>query len=157
MGERLERSLSDYGFDATSTADRLASFHRVENTYLSTFQSLGALGPASGNAGNRGDSAPQRPGAPQRAGLDAGRRLRPVHLGAMVLAENLLLVGFALVTGVSSALVAVAPVLLARDLGPALAPTGALAGLVLLVGLLASLAAVAAAIRTPVIASLRSE
>lgn len=155
--ERLERSLSDYGFDATSTADRLASFHRVENTYLSTFQSLGALGLLLGTLGTavillRNVLERRRELALMRA-VGYG----PGHLGAMVLAENLLLVGFALVTGVSSALVAVAPVLLARDLGPALAPTGALAGLVLLVGLLASLAAVAAAIRTPVIASLRSE
>lgn len=155
--ENLEGSLSDYGFDATSTADRLASFHRVENTYLSTFQSLGALGLLLGTLGTavillRNVLERRRELALMRA-VGYG----PGHLGTMVLAENLLLVGFALVTGVSSALVAVAPVLLARDLGPALAPTGALAGLVLLVGLLASLAAVAAAIRTPVIESLRSE
>ena len=155
--QSLERSLSDYGFDATSTADRLASFHRVENTYLSTFQSLGALGLLLGTLGTavillRNVLERRRELALMRA-VGYG----PGHLGTMVLAENLLLVGFALVTGVSSALVAVAPVLLARDLGPALAPTGALAGLVLLVGLLASLAAVAAAVRTPVIASLRSE
>ena len=155
--ERLEGSLSDYGFDATSTADRLASFHRVENTYLSTFQSLGALGLLLGTLGTavillRNVLERRRELALMRAvGYGSG------HLGTMVLAENLLLVGFALVTGVSSALVAVAPVLAARDLGPSLAPTGALAGLVLLVGLLASLAAVAAAVRTPVIASLRSE
>ena len=155
--ENLERSLSDYGFDATSTADRLASFHRVENTYLSTFQSLGALGLLLGTLGTavillRNVLERRRELALMRA-VGYG----PGHLGTMVLAENLLLVGFALVTGVSSALVAVAPVLAARDLGPSLAPTGALAGLVLLVGLLASLAAVAAAVRTPVIASLRSE
>ncbi len=155
--QNLERSLSDYGFDATSTADRLASFHRVENTYLSTFQSLGALGLLLGTLGTavillRNVLERRRELALMRA-VGYG----PGHLGTMVLAENLLLVGFALVTGVSSALVAVAPVLLARDLGPSLAPTGALAGLVLLVGLLASLAAVAAAVRTPVIESLRSE
>ena len=155
--QSLERSLSDYGFDATSTTDRLASFHRVENTYLSTFQSLGALGLLLGTLGTavillRNVLERRRELALMRA-VGYG----PGHLGTMVLAENLLLVGFALVTGVSSALVAVAPVLLARDLGPSLAPTGALAGLVLLVGLLASLAAVAAAARTPIIESLRSE
>ena len=155
--QSLERSLSDYGFDATSTADRLASFHRVENTYLSTFQSLGALGLLLGTLGTavillRNVLERRRELALMRA-VGYG----PGHLGTMVLAENLLLVGLALVTGVSSALVAVAPVLLARDLGPSLAPTGALAALVLLVGLLASLAAVAAAVRTPVIDSLRSE
>ncbi|HSE98429.1 MAG TPA: FtsX-like permease family protein, partial [Blastocatellia bacterium] len=40
----LEDRLSDYGFDVASAPDRLASYHRVENTYLSTFQTLGGLG-----------------------------------------------------------------------------------------------------------------
>src|SRR5205823_1837634 len=47
----LEQSLSDYGFDVSPTSDRLASFHRVENTYLSTFQTLGSLGLILGTAG----------------------------------------------------------------------------------------------------------
>ena len=34
-----------------SVPDRIAAFHRVENTYLSTFQSLGALGLLLGTAG----------------------------------------------------------------------------------------------------------
>jgi hypothetical protein len=37
----IEDRLSDFGADARSTAERLAEFHRVENTYLSTFQTLG--------------------------------------------------------------------------------------------------------------------
>ena len=48
---QLETALADYGFDATSVADRIAAFHRVENTYLSTFQSLGALGLLLGTVG----------------------------------------------------------------------------------------------------------
>ena len=47
----LEQSLSDYGFDVTPASDRLASFHRVENTYLSTFQTLGSLGLILGTTG----------------------------------------------------------------------------------------------------------
>ena len=47
----LEERLSDFGFDAVSTEERLASFHRVENTYLSTFQMLGGLGLALGTLG----------------------------------------------------------------------------------------------------------
>ena len=40
----LERNLGDYGFAAETTAERLAEFLAVQNTYLSTFQSLGGLG-----------------------------------------------------------------------------------------------------------------
>ncbi|HEX8335503.1 MAG TPA: ABC transporter permease, partial [Pyrinomonadaceae bacterium] len=46
-----EERLSDFGFDAASTSERLAGFHRVENTYLSTFQMLGGLGLALGTLG----------------------------------------------------------------------------------------------------------
>jgi ABC-type lipoprotein release transport system permease subunit len=49
--ETIERSLTDYGGDAIGTADRLAEFHRVENTYLSTFQTLGGLGLLLGTVG----------------------------------------------------------------------------------------------------------
>ena len=44
VAAQLEDGLSDYGFDVVSTPERLAAFHRVENTYLSTFQALGGLG-----------------------------------------------------------------------------------------------------------------
>jgi hypothetical protein len=42
--EILEQRVGDFGFDVVSTHERIADFHRVENTYLSTFQSLGGLG-----------------------------------------------------------------------------------------------------------------
>ena len=41
----------DFGADATGTADRLAQFHQVENTFLSTFQTLGGLGLLLGTIG----------------------------------------------------------------------------------------------------------
>ncbi len=47
----LEKTLSDYGFDVTLAVDRLASFRAVENTYISTFQSLGGLGVLLGTFG----------------------------------------------------------------------------------------------------------
>jgi len=47
----LEKTLEDYGLDVTSAADRLASFREVENTYISTFQSLGGLGVLLGTFG----------------------------------------------------------------------------------------------------------
>ena len=47
----LEDRLSDFGFDVVSTSERLANFHRVENTYLSTFQMLGGLGLLLGTLG----------------------------------------------------------------------------------------------------------
>src|SRR5262249_16684495 len=42
---------ADLGADVVATAVRLGEFHRVENTYLSTFQSLGGLGLLVGTIG----------------------------------------------------------------------------------------------------------
>ncbi len=47
----LETTLEEYGFDVTSASERLANFRAVENTYISTFQSLGGLGVLIGTLG----------------------------------------------------------------------------------------------------------
>lgn len=47
----LEKALEEYGLDVTSASERLASFRAVENTYISTFQSLGGLGVLLGTFG----------------------------------------------------------------------------------------------------------
>ena len=49
--QALEESLGDYGFDAEASVERLAGFFAVQNTYLSTFQSLGGLGLLLGTFG----------------------------------------------------------------------------------------------------------
>ena len=49
----VERELQPLGVDATVTSERLAAFHQVENTYLSTFQALGGLGLLLGPSGWR--------------------------------------------------------------------------------------------------------
>jgi hypothetical protein len=51
VAAHLEDVLADLGADATGAAERLAQFHRVENTYLSTFQALGGLGLVLGTVG----------------------------------------------------------------------------------------------------------
>ena len=47
----LEETLANYGFDLASASARLASYRAVENTYISTFQSLGGLGVLLGTFG----------------------------------------------------------------------------------------------------------
>ena len=65
----LETQLTPYGFEAERVSDRLANFLAVQNTYLSTFQTLGGTGVAAGYAGAGDRHGPQRSGAPRRAGL----------------------------------------------------------------------------------------
>jgi len=51
VADALRRNLGELGFDVRRTADILAGFARVQNTYLSTFQTLGGLGLVLGTFG----------------------------------------------------------------------------------------------------------
>ena len=51
LNRRLEEDLSDQGYDGESTVELLGEYLAVQNTYLSTFQSLGALGLLLGTFG----------------------------------------------------------------------------------------------------------
>jgi ABC-type lipoprotein release transport system permease subunit len=153
----MEERLSDFGFDATSTSERLAGFHRVENTYLSTFQMLGGLGLALGTLGLaavllRNVLERRRELALLRA-VGYNRR----HFGLMIVAENALLLACGLLTGTVCALLAIAPVVAARGGRLPLASLGLLLAAVVVSGLAASLVATAATLRAPLLASLREE
>lgn len=157
VAQQLERALGDYGFAAMRTTRRLEGFFAVQNTYLSTFQSLGGLGLLLGTFGlavvelrnvleRRGELALMR-----ATGFRRGR------LARLVLLENLVLLLGGLAIGLAAALVAVAPHLLE---GGARIPWQSLAGtlaLVVLVGLLAGLAAVRATLRAPLLPALRGD
>jgi ABC-type lipoprotein release transport system permease subunit len=153
----LEDRLVDYGFDVTSAAERLAAFHRVENTYLATFQALGALGLLLGTLGLgavllRNVLERRRELALLRAvGYNTGDITR------LVLVENGLLLFGGLGAGTVCALVAIAPTWVERG---AKFPVMSLAGLLLAVavaGLVSSLAATIVVVRSPLLAALRSE
>ena len=155
--ELLESRLSDFGADVAPTAERLAGFHRVEYTYLSTFQMLGGLGLVLGTLGL--GAVLLRNVLERRRELAVLRALGYTHSHflTMVVAENVLLLVGGLVIGTFCALLAIAPVFL--DRGGRL-PFDTLIVLLLAVlgtGLLASLGATAAALRSPLLPALRSE
>jgi putative ABC transport system permease protein len=157
LGRTLESRLSDFGFDVQDARRVLADLLAVQNTYLSTFQSLGALGLLLGVFGL---ATVQLRSVLERRGELALMRatgFRRNRLAQMVMLENAVLLLGGLAVGVFAALTAVAPHIL---LGGARAPLGQLAwmlGTILLVGLLAGLAAVRAVLRAPLIAALREE
>ncbi len=153
----LESRLADFGFDAEPAAARLAAFHRVENTYIATFQTLGALGLLLGTLGIgavlvRNAFEQRRELALLRA---VGYRARDIR--TMVLAETAFLLFLGLAVGAGAALVAVLPALASRATLPSLVPVLALLVVVAVVGLLVSRLAASAVLRLPVLASLRSE
>ncbi|MCC9605472.1 FtsX-like permease family protein [Blastopirellula sp. JC732] len=153
----LEDRLSEEGFDATDAKVRLVDLLAVQNTYLSTFQSLGALGLLLGTFGlatvqarnvieRRGELA-----LLQAAGF---RRHRLVRL---VLLENAVLLIAGLGTGIVAALVAVLPHMLFGAAGVPWLTLATMLGIIFVVGLIAGLWTARASLRTPLIPALRGE
>ena len=152
----LEQRLEQFGLDLGSSAARLEAYHRVENTYLSTFQALGGLGLVLGCAGLAAVVA--------RSVLERRRELALLgatgytgrDLQIVVLAEQCAVVCWGLGIGVIAALVAVAPMLASRGVGP-IGAALAWPAIVLAAGVLSAVAATRMVRRLPLVASLRSE
>jgi len=153
----LEEALSDSGFDVMPAGDRLAQFHRVENTYLSTFQALGALGLLLGTVGlaavlMRNVLERRKELALLRAVGYSAREVRRV-----IFVENSALLAAGLILGTVCALLAVSPALAQRA---HTVPAGSLGMLLLVVGavgMITTLVATRLATGAPLLASLRSE
>jgi putative ABC transport system permease protein len=135
----------------------LAGFHRVENTYLSTFQTLGGLGLLLGTLGLaavmlRNVFERRRELALLRAvGYDSG------HFSVMVLAENILLLFWGLLIGSLCAVIAITPAIRSHGGSFSLFSLGLLLLAVLASGLAASVLAVIASTRAPLLPALRAE
>ena len=102
--ETLESGLTSYGFDAVTTGEKLESFHAVQNTYLSTFRSLGGLGLLLGTLGLA--VVLVRNVMERRRELAALRAFgfRNSTLRLLVLIENLTLLAVGLLIGTVAAL-----------------------------------------------------
>ncbi len=157
LDNMLEDRLGDVGFDMVPTRKRLAEFLAVQNTYLSTFQTLGGLGLLLGTVGlaavelrnllaRRGELALMR-----ACGYTRGR------LVMLVLLENLwLLVGGLVVGGVGAA-VALVPPTLTQDTRPPVVATSLMLAVVIVVGCVASWLATRRVIDAPIVPALRGD
>jgi hypothetical protein len=156
LAQVVERELEAFGVDAVSTAERLDAFHRVENTYLSTFQALGGLGLLLGTIGVatvmfRNVLERRRELALLRAvGYDAR------HVTLMIIAETAVLLVSGVLAGAICAMIAIVPAWIARGSAPG---TGLalLLGAVLAAGLLSAAAATRAALGGELLRALRAE
>jgi ABC-type antimicrobial peptide transport system permease subunit len=153
----LEDRLEDFGFDVTSTGDRLATYHRVENTYISTFQALGGLGLLLGTLGLAAVMLRNVMERRRELALLRAVGYRPADLVTLTVAENSVLLFGGLLTGIISAVLAILPALLARGGTLGGGSLGVILAGVVLTGFLASAVAVGAVLRAPVLAALRSE
>ena len=157
VARTLAAALSGYGFDIRPTAALLASFHRVENTYLSTFRALGGLGMVLGTVGlaallMRNVLERRRELALLRA---VGYRRR--HLFLIVLAENAFLLLMGLATGAVCAALATAPAVAARGGHVPIMSLAVLLALVAATGIASSAIATAVALRSQLLDALKSE
>jgi len=153
----LEERLSDFGLEVSDAAERLRAYQRVENTYLSTFQALGALGLVLGTFGLgavllRNTLERQREIALLQA---VGYRRGDVRW--LILSETTLLVSLGLALGVGCALVAVQPALTREGGSVPVVLIAAVLAAVTVAGLLSSLVAAGVALRLPLLASLKTE
>ena len=152
----LENTLGDYGFDLTSASARLASYRAVENTYISTFQSLGGLGVLLGTFGlalilfrniieRRGELATLR-------AFGFRRQL----LSRMLFLESCFLLAVGMLIGIVAGLVAI---LGSQGHLPSF-PWVSLTITLLFIfgfGIIANAIAVAVALRSPLLSTLKSE
>ena len=156
LAATLEKDLAPYGLDATLSADRLQAYRAIENTYLSTFQTLGGLGLLLGTLGLGIlllRNVLERSG--ELATLTACG-FRRTHLSALLLYENGFLLLMGLVIGSIAALIAVAPRLFDPSPFPWVSLSTSLS-LVLATGLIASLLAVRLALRRPLLGMLKAD
>jgi putative ABC transport system permease protein len=155
--ETLENDFDVYGLDGVSAEEKLAAYHAVENTYLSTFQTLGALGLLLGTLGL--GIILIRNVIERRAELATMRAFgyRRKTLGWFVLAENAFLLVVGIVAGCFSAAISIMPHILVQSPEvpwPSLVVTVLI---VFIVGMMASVAAVNSALRIPLLPALKLE
>ena len=138
--------------------ERLAAFHRVENTYLSTFQTLGGFGLLLGTVGLATVLVRNILERRRELGLLGAVGYRRGDFLLMAAAENTVLVVCGLLAGSVCAGLAIAPAVAERGGRVPLSSGAALLLFsVLVVALLSSIAATAAATRGPLLDSLRAE
>ncbi len=152
----LETTLEEYGFDVTSASERLANFRAVENTYISTFQSLGGLGVLIGTLGiglvlfrniieRRGQLATLRA---------FGFRMQ--LLFKMLLLESCFILTVGMLIGIAAGIVAIFSSQGHIPSFPWVSLTITLL-LIFLFGIISNCIAVSVALRSPLLSTLKSE
>ncbi|MDA7980030.1 MAG: FtsX-like permease family protein [Pirellulales bacterium] len=157
VSRTLSAGLEDYGLAVQTTTDRLQGFLAVQNTYISTFLTLGGLGLLLGTFGVA--TVQIRNVVERRAELAVLRAtgFRRAKLVRLVLTENVFLLLAGLVLGAVCGLVSIFPQIF---VGAAAIPWGLL-GItfvaVLGVGLLAASFAALSTLRAPLLPALRGD
>ena len=151
----LEEGLGDQGFDAQSSIGLLTNFMAVQNTYLSTFQSLGGLGLLLGTLGLAAVQIRSVIERTRELGL-----LRAVGFGSgrisnLVFLETGWLMAIGLSVGVIAALFATLPHFLFGNASVPWAELALIFAVIILTGIVTSYLASRTVSSRPILASLR--
>ncbi len=107
--QKYQQAFTDLGASVTTTSERLAAFHSVENTYISIFHVLGGLGVVLGAAGlgllTARNLAERRDEFALLRTLGIPGRIRR----AIILSESLRYILWGLGTGLLSAIISILP------------------------------------------------
>jgi putative ABC transport system permease protein len=155
VSQVLENRLSDVGMDVVDSAQVLSRLMAVQNTYLKTFQSLGALGLLLGTFGL---AIAQLRSALERQGELAVMRaigFSRYRLGSSVLMETIGLLALGIGCGLLCSAIAIAPNIFAGQVLPPVSQPLIAIGFIACVGLLAGFITMARVVRMPLIESLR--
>jgi len=126
LQKTLSSELGEYSVSVDTTTDRLKTYQNVQNTYLSTFQTLGALGLALGTLGLAVVLIRTVIERKAELALLASLGFTTSSRIWLILAENAFLLILGLVVGTVSAIIGIIPAVLrgARSINvPALAIT----------------------------------
>jgi hypothetical protein len=118
----VEERLSPFGVDVERSADRIAAYHRVENTYISTFQTLGGFGLLLGTLGLAAITARNVLERRRELALLGAAGLTRDDLGLLVGAEQATVVLAGILIGLCASILAVTPVLIDRARGVPVLP-----------------------------------
>ena len=142
IAQTLNTQLGEYAVDTEPTAYRLARYFQIENTYLSTFQALGALGLMLGTIGLAVVLVRTVIERKAELALLASLGFRRIDRIVLILSENVFLLVLGLVVGTICALLGILPALLHSAHGINLGALAATLLIVLVIGVVSSMVAV---------------
>jgi ABC-type antimicrobial peptide transport system permease subunit len=155
--ETLESGWSDDGLDVVSSAEVLSRLLSVQNTYISAFQSLGALGLLLGTFGLAAVQTRSVIERHRELSLMRAVGFSDSRIAKMLTLETALLLGGGILIGVLAAAIAIVPYII--EVGPqtSLLQPFVMLVLVLVAGFLSALLAIRTAMKLPILAGLRAE
>ncbi|MCA9167534.1 MAG: ABC transporter permease, partial [Planctomycetales bacterium] len=153
----LVNRYADEGWESIDPFQRLADLMAVQNTYLSTFQSLGGLGLLLGTFGLVSVQLRNVFERRQELALLRAAGFSPRRIQRLVMSEHFTLLLGGLAVGVMTALIAVLPQALTTEVRPPWLTLAGILSLILIVGAVSGWLAIRPALRDTIVRGLREE